>query len=95
MWSGPSAVQKAIEQIDNYLTWRDVKTALIYFVRQKGFISILEHAREALKSVDGIVQVNDIDRNEFDCYYDSKATQGQMIRIRVFLFNMNPGISKR
>lgn len=95
MWSGPSAVQKAIEQIDNYLTWRDVKTALIYFVRQKGFISILEHAREALKSVDGIVQVNDIDRNEFDCYYASKATQGQMIRIRVFLFNMNPGISKR
>lgn len=95
MWAGPSAVEKAVLQLDAYLTWRDIKTAIIYFVRNKNFIQVLDSAQTALRKVPGMVQVTEIDKNEFDCYFDSKTNAGQRIRIRVFLFNMNPGISKR
>ena len=37
-------VQSAVNQLDSYLTWRDCKTALIYFVKRKDFIKVLENA---------------------------------------------------
>ncbi len=37
MWTGQKAIADALKQLDSYLTWRDCKTALIYFVRKKIF----------------------------------------------------------
>ncbi|HKJ81891.1 MAG TPA: hypothetical protein VJ954_07700 [Ignavibacteriaceae bacterium] len=42
-WHGSSEFLKAISQLfDRYLTWRDSKTALILFVRNKEFSNIIE-----------------------------------------------------
>ena len=30
MWDGPAGIEKAIKQLDSYLTWREHKTALIF-----------------------------------------------------------------
>ena len=88
MWTGQKEIEEAVHQLDNYLTWRDCKTALIYFVRRKDFIKVLDKAKEALIAMDGMKSVKEIDRNEFDCLYISKSNVGQQIKIRVMLFNL-------
>lgn len=88
MWTGQKEVAKAIEQLDSYLTWRDCKTALIYFARRKDFMKTLEAAEASLKSFEGMKNVTPMDKNEFECLFLSKANPGQQIRMRVMLFNL-------
>ena len=88
MWTGQMEVQSAVNQLDSYLTWRDCKTALIYFVRRKDFIKVLENAEGALRQIGGIRNVKTVDKNEYDCLFVSKANIGQQIKIRVMLFNL-------
>ena len=88
MWTGQKSVGNAIAQLDSYLTWRDCKTALIYFVRRKNFMKVLESVEVALRSYDGMKNVVAIDKNEFDCMFLSKSNIGQQIKMRVFLFNL-------
>ena len=88
MWTGAKAVQEAIKQLDSYLTWRDCKTALIYFVRRKNYLSILNNIKCTLESIDNIRAIKEFDKNEFDCLYLSESNPGQKIRVRVMLFNL-------
>ena len=69
-------------------TWRDCKTALIYFVRRKDFLKTLESAEAALRAYDGMRNVVSLDKNEFECLFLSKANPGQQIKMRVMLFNL-------
>lgn len=91
MWTGQKEVGKAIDQLDGYLTWRDCKTALIYFVRRKDFLKMLESAEAALRAYDSMRNVTALDKNEFECLFLSKANPGQMIKMRVMLFNLYCG----
>ena len=88
MWRGQNEVGKAIDQLDGYLTWRDCKTALIYFVRRKGFLKTIESAEAALRTYDGMRNVSALDKNVFECLFLSKANPGQQIKMRVMLFNL-------
>ncbi len=88
MWTGKNDVAKAIEQLDGYLTWRDCKTALIYFVRRKEFLKTLEVVESALRDFAEMRQVTILDKNEFTCLFLSKTTLGQQIKMRVLLFNL-------
>ena len=88
MWTGQKEVGKAIDQLDGYLTWRDCKTALIYFVRRKDFLKTLESAETALRAYDSMRNVTALDKNEFECLFLSKANPGQQIKMRVMLFNL-------
>ena len=42
VWRGPAELTKAIDQLLGYLTWRDTKSALLVFNRQKNFSAVLE-----------------------------------------------------
>lgn len=88
MWTGQKGIADALKQLDSYLTWRDCKTALIYFVRKKDFLAILKTAEDALKAIPEIRQVQVIDKNEFKCCMISTQNPGQQIQVRVMLFNM-------
>ncbi len=88
MWTGQKEVRKAIDQLDGYLTWRDCKTALIYFVRRKDFLKTLESVEAALHAYDSMRNVTTLDKNEFECLFLSKANPGQQIKMRVMLFNL-------
>ena len=41
IWKGESALQDAIDQLLGYVTWRDTKTALIVFSKNKEFTNVL------------------------------------------------------
>ncbi len=88
MWTGQKDVQPAVEQLDSYLTWRDCKTALIYFVRRKDFLRVLSTAEATLRSIPFMRSVDVVDENEFKCLIASKATPGQLVQVRVMLFNL-------
>ena len=88
MWTGQKEISNAIDQLDGYLTWRDCKTALIYFVRRKDFLKTLSLAEHALREYDNMKNVSAVDRNEFDCLFLSKTNPGQQVKMRVMLFNM-------
>lgn len=88
IWKGQSKIDEALKQLDGYLTWRDCKTALIYFVRNKEFMSVLDVAKQTLSAHPSIRQVKEIDRNEFECSYISDSNVGQLIKIQVILFNL-------
>ena len=48
-WKGQKQLHEAINQLLGYLTHRDSKTALIVFVDQKEFISVVATAKEEIK----------------------------------------------
>lgn len=88
MWTGQKEVQPAVEQLDSYLTWRDCKTALIYFVRRKDFLRVLSTAQAALRGIPFMRRVEVVDENEFKCFVVSQTTPGQLVQVRVMLFNL-------
>ncbi len=88
MWTGQNEVAKAVNQLDSYLTWRDCKTALIYFVRRKDFINTLNIVEEALKVIPVMRQIQKVDKNEFKCCMVSEYNPGQLVQVRVMMFNM-------
>ncbi len=48
-WHGEKATSEAIDQLLGYVTWRDTKTALLVFNRNKGFSTMLASLREAVE----------------------------------------------
>lgn len=88
MWIGKKAISGALQQLDIYLTCRDCKTALIYFVRRKDFFVVLQTAEETLRAIPEMRQVQVLDKNEFKCCMISIQNPGQQIQARVMLFNM-------
>lgn len=88
IWNGQGKIDEALQQLDGYLTWRDCKVALIYFVRKKIFFNVIKTVTNTLKKHHCIRDLNVLNDNEIDCNYLSKSNQGQILKIRVSLFNL-------
>lgn len=88
MWTGQKEVENALSQLDGYLTWRDCKTALIYFVRRKDFLRVTTTAEETLRNISFMRSCRALDKNIFECVMVSTSNPGQLIRVRVMLFNL-------
>lgn len=48
-WGGPKAFSEAIDQVLGYTTWRDTKTALVIFNRERSLSTVLERIPEVAK----------------------------------------------
>lgn len=49
-WGGEKLLIETIDQILGYLTWRDSKSAIIFFVKNKEFTSVIDKMKNAIKS---------------------------------------------
>ena len=49
IWRGPEKLKESIDQILGYASWRDTKTALLIFNRNKNFSSVLAKIPEIIK----------------------------------------------
>ena len=47
-WDGPATISACIEQLLDYATWRDAKTAILIFNRRKDFSAVLEQIPRAV-----------------------------------------------
>ena len=88
MWTGEKGVDAALEQLDGYLTWRDCKTALIFFVQRKDFLAILGKAKACLEANQSISRLQELDKNELRGFMDSSSTPGQRKEVRFLFVNM-------
>jgi hypothetical protein len=50
MWKGSKKLIEGLDQLFGYLTHRDSKAALIFFVDQKEFISVIKTIKEEIKN---------------------------------------------
>jgi hypothetical protein len=50
IWKGRSEFKKSIEQLFNYITWNDTKTALLLFIKKKKPSLILDRIQEVAQS---------------------------------------------
>ena len=48
IWQGERSLQEAIDQLLGYVTWRDTKTALIVFSKNKDFTNVLTKSSEGV-----------------------------------------------
>lgn len=55
VWTGPKAVEEAIDQLLGYLVWRDSKAALIFFIRTKGPGATINKLHTAIEAHCGYV----------------------------------------
>lgn len=49
-WNGPESLMKALNQLLGYASWRDTKTALLIFNRERQFSTVLEKIPETLRA---------------------------------------------
>jgi hypothetical protein len=49
-WRGPGSLREAIDQLLGYASWRDTKTAILIFNREKNFSNVLAQISEIAKS---------------------------------------------
>ena len=90
VWQGEKAVLSAIDQLLGYLTWRDVKTALVIFNKDvAGFMAIQKEIPEIIKSHPKFVSMEAINGgSEWHVRLRSTDDSGSFIEVHVFLFNL-------
>jgi hypothetical protein len=91
-WDGKVQHFKTIDQILSYLTWRDSKTAIIYFVNRKEISSVLKEISEQTPQhscfLASLPPTSSISWQPFDFHLPSD--RGCKIRITVLAFHIPP-----
>ena len=62
-WGGPKSLTETVDQLLTYVTWRDTKTAILLFNKNKNFSQVLEQIEPTLRSHSRFVRF-DGKRNE-------------------------------
>lgn len=88
-WGGSKILISALNQLLGYTTWRDDKLCLIMFSKNKDFFKVIEEAKLSLSSVKNNISLKELDKNEFEYKIRSEKNNGQIVTIRVFLFDLS------
>lgn len=88
-WHGAKLSQEAISQLfDKYLTWRDSKVALIYFVQEKGFSKIVEKVNESIQEHEYFVSFNkQVDESTYEYTMRLKDDPGKLVTLTAMCFS--------
>lgn len=88
-WTGEKGFLRTIDQLLNYLTWRDTKTSVIMFVRQKDFSSILDKVENITKTHSNYIAfVSKSDENWFNYRFHLKGDKNREVKLAVQLFHI-------
>lgn len=87
-WSGESDFTEAINQLfDRYLTWRDSKVALLLFVKNKGFTTVVTKARaEAEKHTYFVNALTQRAETSLAFDFHLPGDEKRIVRLAVLLF---------
>lgn len=90
-WKGPSEFQLAINQLfDRYLTWRDSKVALMFFVQNKDFSKVLETVKiEAKKHPYYKKVINYNGESTFSYVYRLPNDEDKEVFLEIILFHFD------
>lgn len=90
IWSGPSGLLEAINQLLSYLTWRDSKAALIMFnTKNKDFSKLLDTMPETLRRHELFLHdLAPAEAGEWRVQMRSKEDAGRRVILHTFAFDL-------
>ena len=88
-WNGEKQYLAAIDQLINYLTWRDTKTSLILFIKQKELSPILEKVIKISPSHTNYVRfVNKTGETWFNYLFHINGDKNREVKLAVLLYHL-------
>ncbi len=90
VWHGEKQLLKAVNQLLGYLTWRDVKTALVIYNKEvTGFKGIQEKLPEILRTHPNFISIEQLSGGEeWRLRLRSEDDPERFITVQVFMFNL-------
>jgi hypothetical protein len=90
-WTGHQGYLDTISQLfDRYLTWRDSKAAVIMFVRNKDFVSVLKNiANETRNHPYFVKEVTHKGESSFSYIFHLKSDQQKKVQLQVMAFHFD------
>lgn len=93
-WKGKQVLNSTLKQLLSYTTWHDSKLAIVFFSKtNKDFFKVIETIEDNLKLLPKFKSLTDINKNEIELFLSSD-NQGQLLKIRIFVFNLYTKINK-
>lgn len=89
VWGGKKVLKSALAQLQSYTTWRDNKLCLILFSRNKNFFRVLDEIKQTLPLEENYISIMEFDKNEIELKLKSKNNEGQILKVRIFAFDLN------
>ncbi|MDP5273212.1 hypothetical protein [Chengkuizengella axinellae] len=88
-WTGKKGFHDTIDQLLGYLTWRDSKTAVIMFVPNKDFSSVIETAKTAIANHQNYVMFNDDSDDSWHNYtFHLNDDKNKEIKLALMLYHI-------
>lgn len=88
-WHGQKGFLETISQLLGYLTWRDSKAAIVMFVRNKNFSSVLETAQEAIKEHENYLGfINVTTEGWYNYRFHINEDQNREVKLALMLFHI-------
>ena len=87
-WKGEKSFLSTISQLLGYLTWRDSKAAVIMFVPNKDFSSVVDTAKEASpKHTNFLKYVDEKDETWFNYEFHLDGDRNRVVKLAVMLYH--------
>lgn len=90
-WKGAGVFHSTINQLfDNYITWRDTKVAIMFFVDNKDFSNVLEQIEDEAKKHQYCVQYLGVkDRSSFSFIFRQKDDSNNKVQVEIMFFHFS------
>ena len=90
IWGRPSEVQPAVDQIMNYITLRDTKTALLFFVKKASMSGIMDQVAEKIRGHGMYTETSSESATEMRCVFRHPRDQSLTFQLAVQLYHIPP-----
>ncbi len=88
-WTGPTGLTKALDQLLSYTTWRDTKTALLVFNRDRSMSTVLKGVDEtAIEHPNFKVKQETVLETEFRYVFGHRDDVNREITVTVLVFDV-------
>lgn len=88
-WTGEKNYLKTIDQLLNYLTWRDSKTAVIIFSKKKDFTNVLNKIKKSTpKHPNFLKEKNQQSETWFNYKFHINGDRNREIDLAILAFNI-------
>jgi hypothetical protein len=88
-WGGEKAYFKTIDQLLSYLTWRDSKTSIVIFVRNKDFSSVFATVKTVTSNHPNFVrELDQSDESWFNYIFSLPNDSNKELKLAVQLFHI-------
>lgn len=86
---GKQILSDALNQLQSYTTWRDIKNSLIIFSRNKDFLKVLKEIKDSIPLEENYLSFKELETNIFEVKLKSKNNEGQIITITIMAFDIS------